>query len=319
MSYYHKMPGKIRTIQKDISETELGWCQCHEHLFIADGPSRKINSALFMGDEQKSLAEVLLYKKAGGCSLIDAQPYGCGRMAENLVSVSQQANIHIIACTGFHKTEYFSDDEWVFKQTDDTLAAIYLHEIIEGMYSSEHIRLTAKAGVVKCAAIKGEYQANKTYETLFHAAAQAARQTGVPLLVHMDKEADALRVIAFFESYGIRPETIMVCHLDRTKYDYRYHEEVASTGAYLEYDTIHRLKYHSDEKELALISHMVGSGYAGRLLFGLDTSNRRLKSYGANMGLDYILTEFKPLLVERLGANTVNRIMIENPAKFLCF
>ena len=64
----------IRTILGDIAPDKLGWCQCHEHLFLADGPSRKISAALYMDDYDKSLAELKLYKQAGGVSLVDAQP-----------------------------------------------------------------------------------------------------------------------------------------------------------------------------------------------------------------------------------------------------
>ena len=51
----------IRTVSGDIMPEQLGWCQCHEHIFIADGPSRKTNEALYMDDYDKSLAEVLMF------------------------------------------------------------------------------------------------------------------------------------------------------------------------------------------------------------------------------------------------------------------
>lgn len=54
------------------------------HIFLADGPSRRVNEALYMDDYNKSLAEVKQYKKAGGHSFVDAQPFGCGRIVEKL-------------------------------------------------------------------------------------------------------------------------------------------------------------------------------------------------------------------------------------------
>ncbi len=307
----------IKTVTGDIEPKQLGWCQCHEHLFIADGPSRKINDALYMADYAKTLEEVELYKKAGGNSVIDAQPFGYGRMAENLIRVSGQTGVNVIACTGFHKTEFFYNPDWLDMQTEETLAAIYAKEIGEGMYSDKGGQLPATAGVIKCAAIKGGHKANGLYAKLFQAAVQAAKHTNAPIMVHMDAGADALDLVSFFDSYGIRPDSIMFCHLDRTRYDYGYHEEVASTGAYLEYDTIHRLKYHSDEQEIALIEHMVEKGFEHRILLGMDTTNRRLKSYGADFGLDYILTVFGPLLAGRLGRPVIVRMMAQNPTKYL--
>ncbi|MEN6634809.1 MAG: phosphotriesterase, partial [Clostridiaceae bacterium] len=58
----------IRTVTGDIDPKQLGWCQCHEHIFVADGPSRKISAALYMDDFDKSLSETRLYKAAGGAS-----------------------------------------------------------------------------------------------------------------------------------------------------------------------------------------------------------------------------------------------------------
>lgn len=309
----------VRTVTKEINPGDLGWCQCHEHIFLADGPSKQINKALCIDSYDKSLAEVFSYKRAGGQSFVDAQPYGCGRMAENLLGVSEQTGINIIACTGFHKTEFFNDPNWLAQQTEETMARIYSDEVIYGMYASNGTKLTSKAGLVKCAAIKGEHRANRTYEKLFSAVAFAAKVTGAPIIVHMDKGADALSILSFFESYKIQPSSIILCHLDRAKYDFGYHEEVASAGAYLEYDTIHRLKYHSNEKEADLIEHMASKGYGDKLLLSMDTTNQRLKSYGADFGLDYILTSFRYLLETRLGKDEIQKIMIENPANALSF
>ena len=309
----------VRTVTKEINPSELGWCQCHEHIFLADGPSKQISKALYMDDYDKSLAEVISYKQAGGQSFVDAQPYGCGRMAENLLGVSEQTGVNIIACTGFHKTEFFQDSDWLEQQEEETLARIYAEEVKHGMYASNKARLTAKAGLVKFAAIQGEHRANRTYEKLFSAAAVAAAITGAPIIVHMDKGADALSILRFFESYKIQSNRIILCHLDRTKYDFGYHEEIAAAGAYLEYDTIHRLKYHSDEKEADLIERMVNKGYGDKLLLSMDTTNQRLKSYGADFGLDYILTTFRYLLETRLDKDAIQKIMIENPANALSF
>lgn len=38
----------IRTVKGDIEPADLGWCQCHEHLFVVDGPSRA--ESLYMDD-----------------------------------------------------------------------------------------------------------------------------------------------------------------------------------------------------------------------------------------------------------------------------
>lgn len=305
---------KIRTVTGDIEQGELGWCQCHEHIFVADGPSRRINDALWMDDYDKSLQEVLLYKEAGGQSLVDAQPYRCGRMGESLLRVSAQTGVHIIACTGFHKTEFFEDLDWLNRQTEDMLARIFIDEVEKGMDAG---KVPAKAGIIKCAAVHGEEIANSTYAKLFSAAANAARVSGAPVLVHFDPGADAFRIIRFFEQNGVQANRLILCHLDRARFDKKYHQELAQAGVYLEYDTIHREKYHSDEDEAALIEMMVSEGYAHNLLLGLDTTRYRLKSYGAAFGLDDILIRFRNTLNKRIGREILDMIMKDNPSRAL--
>lgn len=308
---------KIRTVLGDIAPGDLGWCQCHEHLFVADGPSRKVDGTLYMDDVDRSLREANLYRDAGGGAAVDAQPYGCGRMAENLVTVSDASAVHIIACTGFHKLIFMEDREAFTAQSEDTIAELYASEITDGMIGRDGGRLEARAGLIKCAAIPG-WEQDARYEKLFSAVAEAAKRTVAPVLVHMDKGADALFLIRYFADRGVDPARMILCHLDRSRYDIAYHREVLETGAYLEYDTIHRLKYHSDEDEAALIAHMIGHGYIDRLLLGMDTTNKRLRSYGADFGLDYILTEFSGLLTGfGIDKDKLHRIMVQNPQQAL--
>ena len=305
----------IRTVLGDIDPADLGWCQCHEHLLLADGPSRRISGALYMPDYDKALAELKLYSRAGGKSMVDAQPYGCGRMAEETAQASKASGVHIIACTGFHKTEFL--EESVLSRGGGELSHIYANEVWHGMMGADGGRMKARAGIVKCAAVAGEMDASPAYAVLFEAAAQAASQTGAPVMVHTDKGADALRILAYFEQFGILPGQVMICHMDRSYDDIKVHEQVAESGAYLEYDTIHRLKYRSDEQEIDLIAHMVERGHGGQLLLGMDTTNERLKSYGADFGTDFILETFQSRLAERIGAQMVETIMVKNPARAL--
>ena len=63
--------------------------------------------------------------------------------------------------------------------------------------------------------------------------------------------------------------------------DYMLH--VAGTGVYIEMDTIGRYKYHSDEEEVRLIRMLLDHGHEDRILLGLDTTRKRMKSYGGDM------------------------------------
>ena len=87
--------------------------------------------------------------------------------------------------------------------------------------------------------------------------------------------------------------------MDRSVEDLSYYTKVLDQGITLEFDTIGRFKYHSDEDEVQLIRDLLDHGYEDQLLFALDTTAARLKSYTPDaVGLDYILTVFVPALKE---------------------
>lgn len=309
--------GKIETVLGEIQPAQLGWCQCHEHIFLEKCKSYDVNTALMMNDLTKSTQELVEYQKAGGKAIVDAQPVAGGRMVEWQIQASKESGVHIIASTGFHKTMFYYEDSILFTQSEEQLTDLFIEECQEGMYSSMadgFHKTQAKAGAIKVAADSGGVYADKTYEKLFAAAAHAQKATGRTLVCHIENGADALEVIDFFTKQGIAPQKIIICHIDRTKYDFDYHKEVAQTGVFLDYDTINRLNYHDNDQEARLICHMLENGYEKQLLFALDTTNKRLRNYGADMGLDFILTEFKPFLIEKYGipAQVVEHIMTIN-------
>lgn len=296
--------GKIETVLGSIDSAQLGWCQCHEHIFLEKCKSYDVNTALMMNDYQKSTQELVEYAAAGGGAIVDAQPVAGGRMAEWEIQASKESGVHIIASTGFHKTMFYYEDSILFSKSEEQLTDLFIEECEDGMYSSMASgfeKTNAKAGAIKVAVDSGGVYRDKTYEKLFAAAAHAQKQTGRTLVCHIENGADALEVVDFFTKRGIAPQKIIICHIDRTKYDFDYHEEVAKTGVFLDYDTINRLNYHDNDQEARLICYMLEKGYQNQLLFALDTTNKRLRNYGATMGLDFILTEFKPFLAEKYG------------------
>ena len=134
----------------------------------------------------------------------------------------------------------------------------------------------------------------------------------------MEKGSDAVSLTDYVFRIGLKPESIIACHLDRARYDFKHHLEMAGMGVFLEYDTIGRPKYHSGDVEVELILSMVEYGFAVRLLFGLDTTNRRMKSYGGTIGLDYIKTVFVQKLFDAgLTEEIIRKFSEFNPQRAL--
>ncbi len=308
----------IRTVLGDIPGDALGHAQCHEHLFIEKGVSFSINPALYMADAAQTNAELLTYKKSGGRAVVDAQPVYCGRMAGALTDASSRSGVHIVATTGFHKTLFYGPDSPIFVQTEQQLADTFISEVREGMLDVSGIRIGAKAGILKAGL--DERGISPVYDKLIHAVIAAANETAAPILIHTDPNTDVLGLLRMFMDAGVFADRITVCHLCRSKYDFSYHKEVLSTGAFLCYDSVNRLKYISHEQLIALIIEMLSCGYEDQLLLSLDTTRERLRAYGGSMGLDYILKTFIPMLHEHgIPEHAIAAMTEKNAALALSF
>ncbi|MCR8633050.1 phosphotriesterase family protein [Paenibacillus radicis (ex Xue et al. 2023)] len=308
----------IQTVLGSIDKKMLGFCHSHEHLFVANGKPAQINAALRIDDLDKTMEELLLFRQIGGNSIVDAQPLGCGRMEMNLIEASLRCHIHIIAATGFHKLAFYAEDHWIYRYDEAALADVFIHELTHGMFvhsdrQDPRDSVRSKAGIIKTA-IDEERMADPE-KKWFRATARAALETGTPLLCHTESGEQAVALVDFYREQGIPARQIIICHLDRTLDQMETHKQLAKQGVYLEYDTIGRYKYHSDEQEAELIKDMVDSGFEDLLLLGLDTTRARLKSYGGDIGLDHISRRFLPLLKQYgVAESAVAKMMINNPA-----
>ncbi len=312
----------VRTVAGDITPDRLGHTQCHEHIFIERDKTTEIAAFTLIDSYENGVEELNLYRQRGGGAIVDAQPVMSGRIAEWEQKASEETGVHIVASTGFHKMIFYYDDRYVFHWDEQKIADLYISEVLEGMLSS-HVggneRLTCKAGIIKVAVDSGGLYADATYEKLHTAAAAAQRETGAPVMCHIERGADPMEVVDFYvDKHDVPAGRLWLAHTDRAKYDIPLHKDLLARGVYLEYDTIGRFKYHSDEHELALMQAMLDAGYEKQLLVGLDTTRARLKSYGAEIGLDYILETFIPFMKQHgVTEQQIASMTVGNPAEAL--
>ena len=288
---------RIVTVTGEVSPSELGFCQCHEHILMAKGKSFEINATLCIDDPAKSEEEVLSYKAAGGEAIVEAQPVGCGRMADGLKTISEKTGVKIISSTGFHKMLFYPDNHWIMKMTAGQLENLFVTELTEGMYIDPDMELPQRQIAARAGQIKTAYDVEgltDRYQVLFRGAAAAAKKTGAPMMIHIENGTDPRPLLVFLKEEGVNPKQLIFCHMDRACKDVEWHKEIASSGAYLEYDTIGRFKYHSDEREIEIMKEMIAAGYEDQLLFSLDTTRARLGAYGGDITLTYLIQEFIP-------------------------
>ena len=137
-------------------------------------------------------------------------------------------------------------------------------------------------------------------------------------MLHTEAGDHAVEAIWLLARLGLPAERIIVCQVDRQADNLAPHLNVAKTGAYLDYDTIGRFKYHSDASEISLIQLMIKAGHLNQLLLALDTTAERFLAYGGSIGLDYLLRQFLPVLRNHdISIHATNHMMIQNPARIL--
>lgn len=314
----------IQTVTGQAPPESLRFCHCHEHLMIRKGQSFLINPALCIDSYEKTLEELKRFRLAGGSTVVDAQPGGCGRDADALRRLSLASGVQIIASAGFHKMIFYPYDHWIYELSKDELADLFVRELTEGMYTDcdesrpEHT-CGAKAGILKCA--YDTCGLEPPYEKLFDAAVDAAVCTGAPLMVHIEQGSNPLKLVSYLDKRHMPLNRVIFCHMDRATEDLAVHREVCRQGIYLEYDTIGRFKYHSDERESEIFAEMLAAGYEDRLLFSLDSTRERLKSYTPEgIGLTYILDTFLPLLGNAgITEAQLRKISCTNCRKILAF
>lgn len=309
------------TVNGTIHTSNLGHCQPHEHLYVNRTPASESNPLLRIDNLIASVSEVEAYIGSGGKTIVDAQPIGAGRNVRALVEISRQTGLNIISATGYHLPVFYPTDHFINTASENKLYDIFMEEITNGMFAYGTLdnfdsKTTSKAGIIK-AAINSE-GITPAVRTKLTAAARAAADSGLAIMLHTDAGCDALTAVDLLSSCAVAPDKIIVCHVDRKIYDYSIHTNLAKEGVYLEYDTIGRFKYHDDASEIKLLQHMLDCGFVDNLLISLDTTAGRMVSYGGEIGLSYLFETFIPLMQEYgISSEVCKRITIDNPAKAL--
>lgn len=301
---------QLQSVCGPIPVDALGHFQMHEHLYVSAGPGTDRFPALLADDAERSAAEARHYVEMGGGGFLDAQPVDAGRNAAMLRRISLESGARIVAVTGYHLPHFYPAEHWIHTEDEAALYARFSDELQNGCIECREVR----PGAVKAAL--GKEGLDGRAQLKLRAAARAAADAGVPIVIHTEKGVGGVEAVALCREAGLPLERILICHVDRQADDFAPHDAIAATGAMLEYDTIGRFKYHDDASEIRLIRHMIDGGHLGQLLISLDTTNQRLSAYGGEIGLDYILNSFLPALREAgFTQEEIRTITRDNPRR----
>jgi predicted metal-dependent phosphotriesterase family hydrolase len=311
---------KVITVLGEVESMDLGVTYCHEHLIIDSSFATFKVPALKLDSIATAVKELKAFTSSGGKTIVDMMPVGCGRNVEKLAQISRATGVNIIAATGFHKEMYYSPDHWIYRYNVDELTQILTAEITQGIDMNEYTGPLVKRGPIRPGVMKiaTDYQCiTKTTHKLINAAAAAAVETGLPVSTHTESGTMAEEQLKLLTGYGVKPERILIGHLDRNP-DIYVHKTVLESGAFIIYDGPSRVKYNPDSDIIRLIMEMCSFGFEDQIIFGSDLA---LRSYWTALdggpGLGYLLEKFLPRLKQCLPEQTITKFMINNPARAL--
>lgn len=302
---------KIKTVKGWISPEEAGITDAHNHVWIE--PIIGVDAGAPTLTNKNTILDYLKnYRNAGGGSIVDCQPGGCGRNGDALLRISEETGVHIIACTGYHLQKYYQENYWLFTSSIDKATTHFLSELNDCLSEAQNTNRKISAGFIKIAC---QSTLDKSPTHLMEAAVNASLENCVAIQVHTERGSQAEEIISALLNYGISPSKLIICHVDKLP-DYHFHCDLLSTGVSLEYDTFFRPKYDPENNLWPLLEKLIEAGFDNQIVVATDMAEQEQWSKVKNSEglLHQIIHRFKIIGFDH---RTIDRLVRENISSIL--
>jgi predicted metal-dependent phosphotriesterase family hydrolase len=308
--------GRVQTVRGEVDPSELGFTLPHEHTQISlwHIPNRWDYWELTR-DEPTILAELELFRAAGGGTVVDVTPVGVGRDPIWLRRLSEASGLHIVMGCGWYRQAYYPAEALIDRRAVDDLADELVREITDGVGDTG-----IRPGII------GEIGTDKPWmtaqeERVHRAAARASRRTGLSITTHAVMSDVGLQQLKVFQEEGADLSRVIIAHADSYP-SLDYYLEIIGRGASVEFDFLGMsftpTERHGEPRLIELLCELLSRGHVERILLSQDVChNSQLKRYDGN-GYVYIAEKFLPRLRERgVSDQEIAELTIENPRRLI--
>ena len=343
--------GQVQTVLGPIGAEEIGVTLPHEHLLIdftvmfaepvaasdkgrAWEPVSLANLGwvrqnfnanldnLRLTDERVAQDELLLFKNAGGRTVVDPTPRSLARDPRALARIARATGLNVIMGAGYYVAASHPPD--MDRRSVDDLVREIVGDVTVGVGETG-----VRSGLIGEIGCTWPWTDNE--KKVVRAAVLAQRETGAPLMIHPGRHPRAPMEIAEFvrKEGGDLRRTIM-CHICRTIADLDAVIDLARTGIWLEYDLFGlENSYYpynpgfdmpNDGGRMSHVLALIEAGHRDQVLMSHDIAYKTaLVTYGG-YGYHHLLVNVVPRLrAKGVDDAGLRRLLVENPARAFAF
>ena len=342
------MGDSVETVLGELSATQLGPTQIHEHVLVdcrSPDPAQHMafeplslsnyydarysddhQGALLLDSVEDAAHELRRFAEVGGRTIVDVTPSDLGRRPGGLREVARLTDVNILMGCGFYVHEYHAPE--VHDLPVEALSEIILRDCLEGIAVTgpEGQSETVKAGVIGEIGLSWPLVACE--RKVLVAASQAQRASSRGLVIHPGRHPDALfEAVEIVEGCGVDLARVVMSHVDRTVDDPATIERLARTGVFVAFDLFgHEASHYpysdftmpNDGGRLRLVRSLVDAGYADRVLLSHDIYSKVHTTRYGGEGYGHILQRVVPRMEHfGLGGDLWRQFLVTNPAAVL--
>ena len=273
-------------------------------------------------DERVAQDEILLFKHAGGRTVVDPTPKTIGRDPLALARIARATGLNVVMGAGYYVANSHPPD--MDRRTEDELAREMIGDVTAGVGDTG-----VRAGLI--GEIGTTYPWTENERKVLRAAIATQRETGAPLMIHPGRHPDMpMQLAEFVQKNGGDLRRTIMCHICRTISDVRAVIALAQTGIWLEYDLFGMensfypynpsFDMPNDGGRMAHVLALIEAGHGDQILMSHDIAYKTsLVKYGG-YGYHHLLVNVVPRLrAKGVDDAGLTRLLVENPARAFAF